>query len=122
MKKILLFLVCVLGAITNYASAESPLTTSNLDFTFKEITHVKFVLDLGIISEATLESGTTAIDDLFQLEEQESKLECSITLKGKLGIGGTGVEVEVTVSGPCDEVKEKAKEMLRELSEIGRKV
>ena len=45
-------------------------------------------------------------------------LECSVTLTGKAGIFDTGVEVSVTVTGPCDEVMAKAKKLLKQLQEM----
>lgn len=93
-----------------------------IDTIIKEIPGINLVLDLGEISEDSFESFSNAIDKLFQLNELEKELECSITVRGKLGIGDSGIEVEVAVSGPCDEVRKQAKEILKELSEIGNDV
>lgn len=119
MKKSLLLLVFGLSAVLSCASAKSPSVCPIIDTTIKEITGINLVLDLGEISEDSFESFSNAIDKLFQLNELEKELECSITVRGKFGIGDSGIEVEVTVSGPCDEVRKQAKEILKELSEIG---
>lgn len=117
MKRFLIFFLCAFGALSSYASnmISDAVTTNDL----VEIVNVEYVIDLGDITDLSNEEIDQKLNAVPLYEDDT--LNCEVTVKGKIGTSGTGVEVSVTVSGPCDKVIEEANKKLQEMKEVADK-
>jgi len=78
---------------------------------------IAFSLDLGDLSEYTPDQLAEIIDTYLidNLAELDDELECSVSVKGSIDVGVGSVEVEVTVSGPCSEVRAQGKAIAKQV-------
>lgn len=77
--------------------------------------------DMTNMSEADLynsldESLTALIPSIDSVNSAE-ELTCTVTLKGSVGVGETYISIEVSVTGPCSEVKAEAQRLLSEIKQ-----
>ncbi|SUB78709.1 hypothetical protein [Porphyromonas macacae] len=73
-----------------------------------------YTVDLGDITNISKEEVANAIND-FISQIPSSELDCSVTVKAEInGIVVKG-SIEVTVSGPCSEVRKKGREIAEQV-------
>ena len=72
---------------------------------------VKIVIDLGKVTsrdQITEARINDVLSEMLKAYADRSELECSVTVKGEVSVGLVSVEISVTVSGPCSEVRAQA--------------
>lgn len=76
---------------------------------------VEFTLNMGDITEMTSAEIGSIIDEFIEssLEDFDeiTELQCTVRVTGSVGIGPNKIQVEIEVTGPCSEIREKGKEI-----------
>lgn len=116
MKK-LIFSIIAVSMIYTTAFAGSTRAEFPVKLESKKSDKVKLTFDLGNITKLSKTELESKISEKLQiLNNLPDELECSITVKGELNLGPIGsVSVEVTVSGPCSEVRKEGKAIAEQI-------
>jgi hypothetical protein len=114
MKKILLLMV-VLFVVASTGFASSNLKTVN---STSGIPQVKSIcIDLGDITNMTESELSETINELLDasLSPLPPALQCSVTASAELKFGLVSIEVSVTVSGDCAEIRRIGSQIARQI-------
>lgn len=109
--KIKFFMLVLALAMNAIAYAN---TTPNAAFNSDETQFENVVLTLKM--DADWDHSLTEI--MKNLAEEPT---CTITIKLKAGLAGTGIESSFTITGDCDEIFEIAKKRIDDLRELTRR-
>lgn len=103
MKRILYIVAVFMFAAVGVAQGAAKSTQKGSD--------INLVLDLGDLSNVTLGELESRIEKLIVDRIPSVQLTCTITVKGSVNVGIAEFEIEVSVSGPCDEVAKSGKKL-----------
>jgi hypothetical protein len=81
-------------------------------------TEKAYFLNLGHITLNNVKQANQELENFFLRIANEDELECTVKVKGKITVGVAEFEVEVSVTGPCGEVRQQALEFLNLMSGI----
>ena len=82
--------------------------------------NLEYSIDLGDITDKDTEYIESSISSLLSSIPEPSdvqELTCSVTVTGSVKIGVINFEIEVTVSGPCSEIKKAGLEIATQVLE-----
>lgn len=115
MKKQILYVFITLFTLafsgTTYAANQ---TSVNLENSSNLIIQI----DLGDITNTSDEELTAVFSDLNFSVDETTELTCTITVKGSVGVGSNYVEISISVSGPCEEARKMANQLLKDVKEM----
>lgn len=117
MKHLFLFIVITIFSINTFAN-----TQTNSFIIEHEDDNVLVEIELGDITDMSEADLYNKIDASFtkllpgiDSVASNDELTCSVKVTGSVGVGSNKIAIEVSVSGPCSEVKTEAKRLLAEI-------
>lgn len=113
MKKILIlfFFVFALGISAVQANFDIPKLETPQAFCF--------AIDLGSLDALSDDELTARIESEFESNVPSApELICTVTITGSVGVGENKIVIEVSVTGPCNEVRAEAVRIMRELKKM----
>lgn len=121
MKKILLpFVIIVLNFAIGFAN-----TYTEHSVVEPKCDDIQILIDLGKITDISDIDLYNRIEVFFMSQmsditsvDSAEEVTCTITVRGSVGVGKNSIEIEVTVTGPCNEVAAKAKLLLKQAKDI----
>lgn len=104
MKKIIFMIVAIVAAFVGTAqSASQPLGINNSD--------VHLTIELGDLTTMSTLEIENKIVQLVESKIPTLQLNCTITVKGSVNVGVAEFEIEVSVTGTCDEIAKSGKKI-----------
>ena len=114
MKKLLIMLFVVLFTSITGVSAKS--LQNEPVYLVLKTDEIKLKLDLGNITNSSSKEITERINQFFSKSfPKNAELTCSVSVKGSINVGFGEISIEVTVSGPCSEIKKEGKKIATQL-------
>ena len=105
MKKVYYIVLTILLASSAGLYAKTRANLPNLIIQ-KTLDRIDFSLSLGDLSKMSKEELNTKINKFIEDNvPSKSVLQCSVTVKGTVSVGVASLEISVTVSGTCDEIR-----------------
>lgn len=115
MAKKLFFILFLIVASHSFAATNNISYNNNKTNVLSNEVSVK--IDLGDLTKSTDKEVRDKINSLISktLKDVDAELTCSVTVKGTVSVGVAEVEISVTVSGPCSEVKAAGTEIANQV-------
>jgi hypothetical protein len=110
MKKITLLLLLFVSVLSTSVYA----VNIEAKQTPQEKTTTNYTLNLGDLTNYSEKEVNSEIQKFLKTLPAD-ELQCSVTVKGSIDVGPVEFEIEVTVSGPCSEIKAKGKEIASQI-------
>ncbi len=118
MKKLFFVFVCVLTSVFSYAYANTGCTNNlavGIEKSPIDIQQIAYTLHLGDITNVSNGEVTNSISNFISQIPSPSELDCSVTVTAEVNAGVVKGTIEVTVSGPCDEIAKKGKDIAEKI-------
>ncbi len=114
MKKLFILPLIMLSFLSLSAIAKDTKFNSNTK-KGAALQDLKYSLDLGNLDKLSDKEVENRIESFLNSIPEKDDLTCSLKVTGSISVGVVEFEIEVTISGPCSEVKAKGKELANQI-------